>query len=331
MSSTRPAGTTSEDYGLRYFSHYSDTEEDYDWESPGWRAFFTGVARRTLELTGPAHRTLDVGCAKGLLVMAFLQEGCDAFGVDISEASVAAAPEVLRERVRVGSATDPIEGEFDLVTCTEMLEHLSSEDAERAIDNMCAVTDRIVLSSTPGDFDEPTHINVHPVADWVAAFATRGFFRRTDVDLSFLAPWAVYFERATLAPRDVVHRYETFLYPLRLEVGVKRDALLEASRTIARLEADPEEPTDAEGRPLTTALQQAEERIRTLEHDLLRLRDHAIACEAIVGTARLERDRAGHEAHVARQELQAVRASERWRLGGALLSPVAAVKRRVSS
>jgi hypothetical protein len=331
MPTTKAAGTTSEDYSLQYFSHLSDSDEDYLWESPGWQGFFLGVARRTLAATGPAHRTLDVGCAKGFLVMAFLQQGCDAWGFDIAEAAIADAPEPVQQRVRVASSTEPFDGQFDLITCIEVLEHLSPEDAEVTIDNLCVATDRVVLSSTPHDFDEPTHINVHPLADWVAAFAARGFFRRTDVDMSFLTPWAVYFERATLTPRDVVHRYETLLYPLRLEVGVKRDALLEASRTIARMEADQELPTDAAGRPLTAALQQAEERIRVLEHDLLRLRDHAIACEAIVGTARLERDRAVHEAEVAREELQAVRASERWRLGGALLYPVAAVKRRVSS
>lgn len=330
MSTTQPAGTTSEDYGLRYFSHYSDTDEAYDWESPGWRAFFTGVAQRTLELTGPAHRTLDVGCARGFLVMAFLQQGCDAFGVDISEASIAAAPDAVRARVEVRSATDPIDGRYDLITCTEVLEHLRPQDAERAIDAICDATDRVVLSSTPGDFDEPTHINVHPLADWVAAFATRGFYRRTDIDMSFLAPWAVYFERANLQPRDVVHRYETYLYPLRLEVGVKRDALLEASRTIARLEDRSEDGLAADGRPLAVAHQEALDRIRALEHDLLRLRDHAIANEAIVGTARLERDLANHEAHVARNELKAVRESERWRIGGALLSPVALVKRRTA-
>lgn len=306
--------TTSEDYNLRYFSHYSDTDEEYDWDSPGWRAFFTGIAKRTLEVTGPAARTLDVGCAKGFLVMAFLEQGSDAYGIDISETSIAAAPEPVRERVRVGSATEPFGARYDLITCTEVLEHLSPPDAELAIDNICAATDRIVLSSTPGDFDEPTHVNVHPVADWVAAFALRGFYRRTDIDMSFLAPWAIYFEQATLQPRDIVHRYETYLYPLRLEVGVKREALLEASRTISRLE-------DAKG---------DEDRVHALEHELLRLRDHAIACEATTATARLERDRALADVAATRAELAAVRMSERWRLGGLLLSPVAAVKRRVA-
>jgi hypothetical protein len=313
-------GTTSEDYNLRYFSHYSDTDEDYDWESPGWREFFTQVAKRTLTITGPATKTLDVGCAKGFLVMAFLEEGCDAYGIDISETSIAEAPDPVRKRVRVASATEPLNEHFDLITCTEVLEHMSPEEAERAIDNICASTDRVLLSSTPGDFDEPTHINIHPVADWVATFATRGFYRRTDVDTVFLAPWAVYLERAALQPRDVAHRYETYLYPLRLEVEAKKSALLDASRTISRLESEQSRVEEAEA---------AHRRIRELEHELLRLRDHAIACEAVAGTARLERDQAVHRADVAVDELAAVHSSERWRVGGVVLSPAAAVKRRI--
>lgn len=329
MSSRRPAGTMSEDYGFRYFSHYSESDGPYDWETPGWKAFFTGVAHRTLELTGPAHRTLDVGCAKGFLVMAFLHEGCDAFGIDISEVAIDEAPDPVRSRVRVASATDPIHDRYDLITCTEVLEHLSPKDAEQAIERMCTATDRVVLSSTPGDFDDPTHINVRPVADWVAAFATRGFYRRTDIDMSFLAPWAVYLERASLQPRDVVHRYETHLHPLQSEVTAKREALLSASRRITELEGQGGASDPQADRDRAQAHDQAMSRIRDLEHDLLRLRDHAISCEAIVGTSRLERDVAKHEARVARDELLAVQSSERWRVGGALLSPVAAVKRRL--
>lgn len=315
-------GTTSEDYSRRYYEHYSDTDETYGWESPEWRAFFTGVARRLLATTGPADRVLDVGCAKGLLVQAFLNEGCDAYGIDISQTSIAEATEGVRDRVKVASATDPFDGSYDLITCIEVLEHMSPRDAEQTIDNMCAATDRVVLSSTPGDFDEPTHINVHPVADWAAAFATRGFFRRTDVDLGYLAPWALYLERAKLTPRDVVHRYETSMYPLRLEVKDKREAVLQAHRELSRLEDQTE--------------------LRELKHQLLTCRDHAIGCEAEAGTARGERDLA--RAEIARltaslddaqrrvvvyaEELKAVRTSERWRVGGLLLSPVAAVKRR---
>jgi SAM-dependent methyltransferase len=313
------AGTTSEDYNLKYFRHLSDNDEDYSWESPGWRAFFTGAARRTLEISGDVRTVLDVGCAKGLFVMALLDQGADARGFDISAASIADAPEEIRDRVWVSSATEPIAGRYDLVTCIEVFEHLSPEDAERAIDIICACTDKVLMSSTPEDFREPTHINVRTVAEWAAAFAARGFFRRTDIDTCFLTPWAIYLERADPTRRELVHQYETSLQPLRSEVGVKRQALLEASRTIAKLESE---------RESDELLNEERDRYRALEHEVLRLRDHAITCEAMTGTARWERDRAMEVAAAARDELEAVKSSERWRVGGMMLSPVAAVKRR---
>ncbi len=84
------------------------------------------------------------------------------------------------------------------MSCIEVLEHMSPADAQVAIDNIAAVTDRLLFSSSPGDHDEPTHVNTRPTAQWAAWFAERGFFRRTDVDLSFLSPWAVLFERGEL-------------------------------------------------------------------------------------------------------------------------------------
>ena len=315
---TATDGTTAVDYSEAYYRHYSDTDEPYAWSSPGWRNFFLHIAARLIAVTGPAERVLDVGCAKGMLVQAFVAAGVSgAEGFDISATAIGDADQDVADRLRVASATDPIEGRYDLVTCIEVLEHLSPRDAATAIDHLCAATDRVVVSSTPHDFDEPTHVNVHPVADWAAEFAARGFYRRTDIDLSFLSPWASYFEKAPgLTARDLVHRYETALWPLREEVGVKRKALLEAHRTISAAE-DPEY-------------------VAQLRHELLRLRDHAIGVEAEVGTARAELTRARHELAAAQQQLdehsralREVLGSNRWRMGGAVLRPLATVKRRV--
>ena len=93
-------------------------------------------------------------------------------------------------------------------------------------------SDRVLLSSTPSHFDDPTHINVREPAAWAASFAERGFFRRTDVDLSFIAPWAVLFERVDVTERDLVYRYERYAYPMRVEVLEKRAALWNAQREL---------------------------------------------------------------------------------------------------
>jgi hypothetical protein len=301
-------GTTAADYSRRYYSHYSDTDEKYEWDSPGWRRWFLMVARNALALTGPVRTALDVGCAQGLLVQALAHEGVDATGFDISPTAIEGAHEEVRNRIRLGSATEPIEDRYDLITCVEVLEHLSPADALIAVDNMCSATDLLLISSTPGDYDEPTHVNVHPLADWASALAARGFYRRIDADLSFMTPWAVLYERSDLTPRDIVHRYETMNYPMRLELLAKREQLLLAHRDLAKLE-------------------NAEE-LAELRHQLMRHRDNAIGIEASMQASREQIDSLHGLVGALQRELEAVRTSERWRVGGAVLAPAQAVKRR---
>src|SRR5665647_3602615 len=224
--------TTADDYTSCYYANHLGSDEEYSWDSPAWREFFTNVAGKVVSLIG-AKRVLDVGCARGLLVQALVEAGVDAHGTDISETAVASAHPDVRGRLSLATAVDPIDGSWDLISCIEVLEHLAPNDADRAIANMCVATERVLFSSVPGDYAEPTHVNVRPPADWAASFAERGFFRRTDVDLGFLTPWAVLYERADLDTRAVVHRYEAYAYPMRVEVLDKRAALLEAHRTIS--------------------------------------------------------------------------------------------------
>lgn len=281
-SSRRTASltTSSEDYGGAYYASHLGGSDSYSWDSDSWREFFTRMARRILDIS-PATTVLDVGCAKGLLVQAFVQSGADARGVDISEHAVESAHPDVRDRLWVGSATEPIEGRYDLITCIEVLEHMEASQALDAMDAMCAVTDRIIFSSSPLDLAEPTHINVHETHQWVAWFADRGFYRRTDADLGFITPWAVMLERATLSPREVVDRYEKVVGPLIGETLAKREALLAAHREISRLEEDG---------GATAALTEQVELVKKFEaevlearHTQLLQRDHIVGIEAEVG------------------------------------------------
>src|SRR5262249_184351 len=92
---------------------------------------------------------------------------------------------------RVASATEPLEGRWDLITCIEVLEHLDEGAGRRAIVNICAATDDVLFSSTPDDFEEPTHVNVRPTPWWLGRFAERAFALDVDFDATFVAPHAV--------------------------------------------------------------------------------------------------------------------------------------------
>lgn len=276
-------GTTSVDYGQDYYnSVHLGGHGDYSWDNEHWRNFFMSVADRLIGAFNPAS-VLDIGCARGLLVHSFAIQGVEARGFDISAHAVASAHEDVRDRLSVASATDPIEGRYDLVTCIEVLEHMSAADAQVAIDRMTAVTDRVLFSSSPEDHDEPTHINTNPGEQWAAWFAERGFFRRVDVDVSMIAPWAVVFERGNPSLHELAKGYEQQYARVRTELLEKRRALLEADREINALQARlAERPVDTE------EVDRMRAEVVAARRQVLVNRDHVIGLEAQNG--RLQRD-----------------------------------------
>lgn len=283
-------GTTSEDYARCYYNEaHLGGYDDYTWDNEKWRSFFMSVADRLIGAVNP-RTVLDVGCARGLLVQAFAVQGVDSRGMDISEHAIASAHEDVRERLVVASATEPISGRYDLVSCIEVLEHLSPADAQLAIDRMTEVTDRILFSSSPGDHDEPTHINTHATEQWAAWFAERHFFRRADLDMGMIAPWSVVFERGEPTVHELTQRYEQLYSRARTELVDKRTALLDAHRRVQTLhEQLDERPVDTEAVDrLTAEVAQGRHEVAQARHAVLVNRDHVVGLEAQNG--RLQRD-----------------------------------------
>ena len=193
---------------------------------------------------------LDASSEPGPLVERLRDLDVDASGLDASETLGA-----------------PLERKYDLVLCIDVLEQRSPADAEAALENLCASTDRVVFSSTPFEYAEPANVNVHAPEDWSAQFARQGFVRNLEYDASFLSPWAALYERShTLLP-EVVRTYDRAWWQLRLEVRQVREKVLE-------LQAQLEEGSG----PV------AEENLR-LREELLLSRDELVGHEARLGEA----------------------------------------------
>ncbi len=182
----------------------------YSREEPHWIKFFNQVADRIVADIAPA-RMLDVGCAIGLLVENLRDRHVDARGLDVSEWALAQIPESIKAFCTLGSITDELEGQFDLITCIEVLEHLPRSMASSAISNLCRHTDTVLFSSTPDEFKDPTHLNVETPVFWSKLFVANGFLRDFDFDASFLAPQAILFRRSPMDITDVVGGYERVL------------------------------------------------------------------------------------------------------------------------
>jgi SAM-dependent methyltransferase len=330
------ANPTAADYDRRYYK--SGLGPPYDESEPHWTHFFGAVADGIVRQLAP-RTVLDAGCATGFLVAALAERGVDSAGVDISDYAIDSAVSGARGRLKVQSLTEPLNGRWDLIVCIEVLEHMPSEDIQTAIDNLCACTDTILFSSTPHDFLEPSHINVQPVARWIAWFAQRGFFRRTDLDTSFLSPWAAVLQKSDPTIVDLAFAYESELAPLREELVTKRSALLDANRQIGELREHA-----AAGRGL---LLDSDKEFESKER-VLSLIDEVIGLQTELAELRYQHDReldivvreklrlessiadltARAEASEARVE--EVLASRSWRIGQTVIRPLHLFRRRLS-
>jgi hypothetical protein len=260
------------EYGSFYYRH--DCGIPYE-RSEHWLSFFAEIADRIVRDLHPAS-FLDAGCAMGFLVEAMHQRGVDAWGFDISEYAISQVHESVADRCKVASLTEPLERRYDLITCIEVLEHIPPADGEKAIANLCAATDRLLISTTPDDYSEATHLNVQPPEAWSAALASHGFFRDLERDFSFITPWAALYTRAEEPIAETVRRYDRGWSRLRREVGDVRTALLEAQRQLSEFE----EAGGVENRPELLA------RLDALREENLRLRDLLVGKDAELGAAR---------------------------------------------
>lgn len=129
-------------------------------------------------LSGKGKTALDVGCAYGYAVDVLESYGYDAIGVDISKYSVKQAKKTCPTNFVVCDVqkTFPFKNKvFDLVTCFEVLEHLTHP--LEAIKNMFKSCKQIMICTTPNkaverpikeivrDFDK-THISLKVPWEW---------------------------------------------------------------------------------------------------------------------------------------------------------------------
>jgi GT2 family glycosyltransferase len=218
--------TVSTFYDERYYAEsYDQSGVPYRRGEKAWEDFFSLVAQSIVDSIAP-KTVFDAGCASGMLVEALRRRGVDASGIDISAWAISQVPHELRSFCHVGSITDEITGHYDLITCTEVMEHLPAWLAPAAVGNLCRHADAVLFSSTPDDFDEPSHLNVEPGSYWAVLFLHEGFIRDVDVDVNFVGSHAVLFRRRAVDVEGLVSEYERGF--VRLETALTEHQALTA-------------------------------------------------------------------------------------------------------
>jgi hypothetical protein len=202
--------------------------------SKPWLEFFGHVAKCIVADLAPTT-VLEAGCAIGMLVEALRARQVDAKGFDISEYAIQQAPPTLAPYVWNGSLIDPnaAQGHYDLVVCIEIVEHLRPEDADKAVENLCRWSDRILFSSTPEVYNDTTHFNVQPPGYWAEKFARYGFIRNLDYDANYLSHWAMLLERRSPVWPAVIQQYENKLWRTAQENRSLRDLAGQLQRSSA--------------------------------------------------------------------------------------------------
>lgn len=215
-----------------YKSHCGDCYE----RGNGWEEVFARQAEYIVRDLNP-KKTLDVGCAAGYLVEGLRDLGVEAYGVDVSEYALSIVRDDIKPFCSFHSATEPMEGKYDLVTCIEVLEHLqNTSDIKAAIYNMCQLTDTIIFSSTPFDFGEETHFSINTPGYWCEEFAANGFYHDVNYDCSYFAVQTMLFRRKEVSIRELIREYENKMFDLWNQCCILRDGNNLANARISDLD-----------------------------------------------------------------------------------------------
>lgn len=282
----------------------------YDRSEPHWAKFFGNVATQLIDAFAPT-KVFDAGCAHGFLMEAFWDRGVEAHGRDISHFAIGQVRDDVRDYAEEGSLADPIVGTYDLITCIEVLEHMTEEDGRIALAHLCSASDLILFSSSPDDFEEPSHINVRPSLWWMQRFAEHGFAPVEEYSASYLT-WHAFVVRKTPEPISP-GRLASYAQQLARRKSDQENRLQEAElQRLRQAKRDADRLYEARLVELERDARAAQHRIKELENEIA-LKDE---------TSTAAKEQATH----ARKELDAVSQTLRMIEGSSLWKATAPVR-----
>lgn len=313
-------GTLRPDSPLLYDEGYYRSYEGGTYDRGGhWTRFFGYISDEVVARWNP-KRTLDAGCALGVFVEELRSRGVEAWGTDISQFAIDSMPDELRQYCRQGSLAEELHpdlpGRYDLITCIEVLEHMERGEGDKAIGVLCSLTDRILFSSTPDGYAEPTHFTCRAPEEWSAVFARHGFYREYDADAAFVSPWAVVYARRDLTPYQLTLEYERTYAKMREENRQLRAAVIDLDKKVAAAGAE--------------ALQEEIARLRT---ELMAARDQMVGAQAEGSSAKaVARDGVRQVEERARTRTvdeveDRMKQTTTWKVGSAILRPLDIARR----
>ena len=148
---------------------------DFSYGGPGVsKGFLNALMLTQGALSKKKCSILVVGSGNGYELVLFGKKGHDVIGLDIY------VPEVgyVKDRSVIGSACNiPFaDKQFELVYCTEMLEHVNPKDTGSILAEFKRVASEFYITiATRGDYPFNSHINIHSPRWWHREFVKHGF------------------------------------------------------------------------------------------------------------------------------------------------------------
>ena len=137
----------------------------------------------------PLSTIIDVGCAIGDFVDGFYERGYKARGIEGSGAAMEfVLPRVVDKVIRWDLRKRiPGFGRYDLCICLEVAEHIEPEYTETFLDNLCLLSDKILMTAAPPGQEGVHHVNCQPQEYWEDKMLRRGYQRWRSKEIHWLA------------------------------------------------------------------------------------------------------------------------------------------------
>jgi len=177
------------------------------------------VAKQIKDTLSPLS-VVVLGGAHSFLVEAFREIGIEAYGVEFCGQETSRGKDRLQPYSFLACAAEPLplptHKRFDLITCFEVLEHLSEAEATEVMKTFTKVSDLILFSARSDDLPEPTHVQGHPPEYWISQFENLGYALDLSYDAAFVGSPAFLFRS---------RRYLEYTFPRPLRVVVLSSVL----------------------------------------------------------------------------------------------------------
>jgi len=140
-----------------------------------WRA---PIVRDVIRKVIPAKSIIDVGCATGDIVKAYMDEGYCAMGLEGTDACV---PHLVipKAHLVVHDLRTPLDHGFvyDLCICFEVMEHIEPEYADTLVTTLTTLSKNVLISAAPPGQGGHYHVNCQLPGYWDKKFDTHGYAR----------------------------------------------------------------------------------------------------------------------------------------------------------